>query len=152
MKIKKITYINGDELFGDIATKQGNYVLANSDIVIHNSHIATLLTIIFLKLMPDVIKNGHLYYAQGPLYGGQIKDKFTPFYTEEDKEKFIKENPNSKIQRYKGLGEMNALQLKICLIDEQTRKLIQIPYPEDENDIKYLFDLMIKAELKRELV
>ena len=45
---------------------------------------------------------------------------------------------------------MNPLQLKACVIDEATRRLIQIPYPE--NDEAYLFDLMTKAELKRELV
>jgi DNA gyrase subunit B len=136
----------------DVKLLKYNKVVIAADNDYDGFHIATLLAIFFLKLMPSIIQTGHLYQAQGPLYGAQVKDKFIPFYDDEAKNKFVQENPNIKIQRYKGLGEMNHDQLGMCLINENTRRLFQIPYPEKVEDKDYLFELMIKAELKRELV
>ena len=84
-----------------------------------------------------------------PLYGGVVKKKFIPLYNDEDVSKFHQANPNINIQRYKGLGEMNPDQLAVCVLDPDTRCLQSIPYPDNPAAI---FNLMLKAELKRELV
>ncbi len=151
MKIKSIKKIKVEECdsFCDITTGTGNFVLAKSNCVVHNSHITSLLMVIFLKLTPQLLKKGIIYRAIMPLYGAMVQKRFIPFYTEEDLNKFKENNPNVKIQRYKGLGEMNPDQLKVCLLDKETRRLEKIDYPENAEEI---FQLMISAELKRGLI
>jgi len=114
------------------------------------SHITSLLMVMFLKLVPTLLKDGaKVYRAVMPLYGSSKAGKFNPFYSEEELNKFKIENPNAKIQRYKGLGEMDPFELKICLLDKDTRHLELIEFPEDPMDI---FKLMTDAELKRDLI
>jgi DNA gyrase/topoisomerase IV subunit B len=152
MKVKRIIERISDEpiRFCDITTGTGNYVLADSNCVIHNSHITSLLMVLFLKLVPGLIQDAtKIYRVLMPLYGAMKAGKFYPFYDEESKEKFVIENPNIKLQRYKGLGEMNPDQLKVCLIDQDTRKLELIEYPTNFEEI---FKLMSDAELKRDLL
>jgi DNA gyrase subunit B len=149
MKIRKINKRKLNNInFCDLTTGTGNFVLANGNVVIHNSHITTLLMIVFLKLVPELIKKGHIFTAEMPLYGAQVGKVFTPFYTDEDVEKFKLSNPNVKLQRYKGLGEMNPDQLKVCLLDS-SRRLHKIEFPDNSED---LLKLMIDADLKRQLV
>lgn len=111
-------------------------------------HIAVLLMIMFIRTLPELVKNGHLYLAQLPLYGSEYKGKFYPIQSNIELEEFKKKYPNANIQRYKGLGEMNPSQLKVCLLDN-TRKLIKIEYPEDE---KALLELLTSSTEKRKLV
>jgi len=148
-KVVKVTKISNKERFGDIQTSSGNFVLAESGSVVHNSHICCLLFTMFLKLTPKLIDAGYIYKADLPLYGVVINKQFIPFYNDQDKDKFILENPNVKIQRYKGLGEMDPYQLKVCLLDQQTRHLVKLTPPKDPNTI---FSLMTNPELKRKLV
>jgi len=138
-----------EEKFCDLTTCTGNFVLANSNTVIHNSHIAVLLLTVFLKLVPKLIESGVIYIANMPLYGGMVGKKFIPLYSDHELEQFKLNNPKIKIQRYKGLGEMNPDQLEVCLLDINYRKLIPVTLPEDKNDI---FQLMTSSELKRKLV
>ena len=106
--------------------------------------------VLFLKLVPGLIQDGtKIYRAIIPLYGGVKAGKFYPFYTEEDLVKFKQENSNIKVQRYKGLGEMNPDQLKVCLLDHNTRRLELIEYPENVDEI---FKIMTDAEVKRGLL
>jgi DNA gyrase subunit B len=150
MRIKKlIKRLSVSTKFCDLTTKTGNFVLANGNIVVHNSHIATLLMIAIAKLVPELIKKGHVYLVEVPLYGAQTGKTFTPLYTDTEVDKFRKTNPNTKIQRYKGLGEMNPEQLKVCALDQSTRHLIKVEYPDNIED---LYILMTDAEKKRELI
>ena len=115
-------------------------------------HIASLLLTFFLKIMPDIIKYKKLYLAQIPLYGAKLKNKFIPLFTEEELEQFKMQNPKIQIHRYKGLGEMNPEELKVCLLDKNKRRLILIEEPNSEKDKEYIFNLMIDPELKRQIV
>jgi DNA gyrase subunit B len=152
LKVKKITERQSGvkEQFCDLSTVTGNFVEANSKTVIHNSHISSLLMVMFLKLTPQLLKaQKHVYRAIMPLYGTMFKGKFVPFYTEEEMNQFKQENPNHKIQRYKGLGEMNPDQLKVCLLDKDTRQLELVKYTDEPEEI---FKLMSSADMKRELL
>lgn len=128
----------------------GKIVIA-TDADSDGAHIASLLLTFFLKIMPDIIKYKKLYLAQIPLYGAKLKNKFIPLHTEEDMKLFIQQNSKIQIHRYKGLGEMNPEELKICLLDKNTRKLIPIEYPNSDDE-QYIFNLMIDPNLKRQIV
>jgi len=114
------------------------------------AHITTLLMVLFLKLVPKLLQEGTVVYrAVMPLYGTVVNKVFIPFYTHEELNSYKEQNPNAKIQRYKGLGEMNPDQLKVCLLDKDTRKLELIQYPEDP---AVIFKIMTDAEVKRGLI
>jgi DNA gyrase subunit B len=131
------------------ALRYGTIVIA-TDADADGAHIASLLMVMFLKLVPKLIEAGtYLYRAVMPLYGAMVKGTFIPLFGEEDVDEFKKKHPNHSIQRYKGLGEMNPDQLKVCLLDKNTRKLELIEYPED---IDYIFQIMTSAEIKRTLI
>jgi DNA gyrase/topoisomerase IV subunit B len=113
------------------------------------AHISTLLMVLFLKLLSPLIEHGNIYLADMPLYGGILQKKFTPLYTEQEKDDFIKKNPKVQITRYKGLGEMSPDELAICLLDKNTRRLKSVTLPKDKEKI---YKLMIDPALKRLLV
>jgi len=135
--------------FNKESLRYGNIIFA-TDADADGAHITSLLMVMFLKLLPFLLKEQkYIYRAIMPLYGTTLKGKFIPLYTEDELNDFKTKNLNHKIQRYKGLGEMNPDQLKVCLLDKDTRKLELIRYPTDPAEI---FELMISAELKRELI
>jgi DNA gyrase subunit B len=99
-------------------------------------HIFCLLTLALAVLVPEVIKSGHYFYAQTPLYAINEKNNFIPLWTEEEVSKAKSEN--RKLIRAKGLGELNPNQLKKVLIDN-TRRLIPVTFTKDLNKIIKLF-------------
>jgi len=112
------------------------------------SHINTLLMVLFLKFVPELLKKNHVFRAIMPLYGFQLKDRFQPIYSEEELAKAKQIYQNIKPQRYKGLGEMNSDQLRVCLLDN-VRRLQPVTYPDNTEEI---FKLMVDANMKRELI
>jgi DNA gyrase subunit B len=135
--------------FNGSCVRYGKVIFA-CDADADGSHITSLLMVLFLKLVPGLIQDGtKVYRAIMPLYGAMKAGKFYPFYTDTEFEKFKAENPNIKTQRYKGLGEMNPDQLKVCLLDKETRKLELIQFPENAEEI---WKIMTDAESKRGLL
>jgi len=114
--------IGGDYSEADLRYEK---VVIMTDADVDGAHIATLLMTYFFKMMPDLIKNGHLYIAKPPLY--KISSGGKNFYAmnEEEKESIIKNNSikNFELSRFKGLGEMKAEQLRETTMNPKTRAL-----------------------------
>ena len=109
-------------------------------------HIFCLLTIALANLVPEVIKQGHYFLAQTPLYAINEGKTFTPLWTDKELEKA--RGNGHKITRFKGLGELSPWQLKICALEPETRKWIKVDYSENIDDIMKLFsDVQAKREL-----
>ncbi len=121
-------------------------ILADADS--DGAHIATLLCALFLKHFRAVVEHGHIYVAMPPLY--RIDMAKEVFYALDDKEKDLiinklnKKNANAKIsvQRFKGLGEMNASQLRETTISPDTRRLVQLTINDLEN-VDETMDLLL---------
>ncbi len=111
------------------------------------AHIACLVSMVMAMLLPDVLKAGMYYLAQTPLFAIHESRTFKPLWSEKELKKARQKNRT--IQRYKGLGEMNPKQLKISLLDEETRHLIPIAYSDDIDSLVKLFS---SATEKRKLV
>lgn len=146
-KIKEINIIKEKSNFYDITTTTGNFVLSNSGIVVHNSHIKCLIIMCLATLVPEVIKTGHLYYAETPLYCINEKKLFKPLWTKEELEEA--RNKKYNILRVKGLGELSDNQLKIVLLDPGTRRLVKIDYTDN---MEYYIKLFGDVEEKRKLL
>jgi len=131
----------------DISKIRYSKIICATDADPDGSHIACLMTMVIGILLPELVKEGRYYIARTPLFAINEKKKFIPLWTDEEVAKARKDNRT--IQRYKGLGEMNPWQLKISLLDEPTRHLIPVTYPEDMDSLIKLFSL---ADEKRKLV
>jgi len=109
-------------------------------------HIFCLLTMIIATLLPEIVKAGKYYLALTPLYGVTKGKKFTPLWNKKEVEDAQKKK--EIISRFKGIGELNPWQLKICAISEETRKLIQINFSEKFDVIlEYFKDVQKRREL-----
>ncbi len=100
-------------------------------------HIFCLLTMILAQLTPEIIKQGKYFLAQTPLFAVTGGKKFIPLWTDKELEKARKKNQT--ISRFKGLGELSPWQLKICAIDEETRRFIPVQYSENIDKLMKLF-------------
>lgn len=111
-------------------------------------HIATLLCALFLRHFRALVKAGHVYVAMPPLYRIDIgKDIFYALDDDEkqgilDRIKAEKKSGNINIQRFKGLGEMNALQLRETTMSQDTRRLVQLTI-KDGDDVDELIDMLL---------
>jgi len=133
----------------DIEKLRYHRIVIMTDADVDGAHIRTLLLTLFYRHFKPLVEQGHIYIAQPPLYKLTQGKKVIYAYTEDEKEKALKEfGKDSKpgIQRYKGLGEMNPDQLWETTMDPETRTLLKVSI-EDAEAADAIFDTLMGAEV-----
>jgi DNA gyrase subunit B len=122
----------GDEDF-DVNKARYHKVVIMTDADVDGAHIRTLLLTFFFRYMTDLIRSGYLYIAQPPLYGIKVGKDTHYVFSDEEKDKLLNKYKDQKttIQRYKGLGEMNAEQLWDTTMDPHKRIMLQVRIDDD---------------------
>ncbi|HKL80559.1 MAG TPA: DNA topoisomerase (ATP-hydrolyzing) subunit B [Mobilitalea sp.] len=142
----------------DISRLRYHKIIIMTDADVDGAHISTLLLTFFYRFMPELIKQGHVYLAQPPLYKVE-KSKVSRYaYSDEELNQILIElgrDGNNKIQRYKGLGEMDALQLWDTTMDPEKRILLRVTMDEEQSseiDVTFTTLMGDKVEPRREFI
>jgi DNA gyrase subunit B len=123
----------GDQM--DMSKLRYNRVIIMSDADVDGSHIRTLLLTFFFRHMPDLVTQGHLFIAQRPLYGIQQGRETRYAFSDAERDAIVSEiqkrrKGEVRIQRYKGLGEMNAQELWDTTMDPTKRTIVRVDLPD----------------------
>jgi DNA gyrase subunit B len=142
----------------DISKLRYDKIIIMTDADVDGAHIATLMLTFLYRFMPDLIKEGHVYLAKPPLFKLERNRKVWYAYSDEELDKILAEvgrDNNNKIQRYKGLGEMDAEQLWETTMDPERRVLLKVTMNEEEmSEVDLTFTTLMgdKVEPRREFI
>ena len=142
----------------DISKLRYHKIIIMTDADVDGAHIATLLLTFLYRFMPELIKQGYVYLAQPPLYKVEKNKKVWYAYDDADLNSILEQigrDNNNKIQRYKGLGEMDAEQLWETTMDPEKRILLRVTMDESatsEIDLTFTTLMGDKVEPRREFI
>ena len=142
----------------DISKLRYHKIIIMTDADVDGAHISTLLLTFLYRFMPDLIKEGYVYLAQPPLYKLEKNKKTWYAYSDEELDEILKEvgrDNNNKIQRYKGLGEMDAEQLWDTTMDPEHRVLLRVTMDDEtssELDLTFTTLMGDKVEPRRDFI
>ncbi|MCI5994918.1 MAG: DNA topoisomerase (ATP-hydrolyzing) subunit B [Blautia sp.] len=142
----------------DISKLRYDKIIIMTDADVDGAHISTLLLTFLYRFMPDLIKEGHVYLAQPPLYKLEKNKKVWYAYSDEELNAILTEvgrDQNNKIQRYKGLGEMDAEQLWETTMDPERRVLLRVTMDDEtssELDLTFTTLMGDQVEPRREFI
>lgn len=142
----------------DLSKLRYHKIIIMTDADVDGAHISTLLLTFMYRFMPDLIKEGHVYLAQPPLYKLEKNKKVWYAYSDEELNTILAEvgrDQSNKIQRYKGLGEMDAEQLWETTMDPESRILLRVTMDEEassELDLTFTTLMGDQVEPRREFI